>query len=257
MKGAGKSFSVPFGSQTISNAQRAVAAKALPGMQPVDGKDWLRVDAAYTDQLATKAALLETHADKVLTCLPEAREAATETLDEILKLLAARADFEVEGDAVKRPDGKVIKANRGAPLHTLSQLIQEDICILQKQGKTHRLTAALLCFPASWTLSEKIGRELLAIHAPVQEYTDNIARRVQRLFDGVRPGHPIWRANLLSYEDPRLYQPKSEGDERSSHPSQAIYERSERQTLWRLPKCDAVVFSIHTSVRAKSIPKHP
>lgn len=169
-------------------------------------------------------------------------------MEEVLTLLCARSDFDVTGTRVTRPDGKKVEVNCEAPLRTVSKLIQEDICILQKNGNAHHLTAALLCFPASWTLSEKIGRALPAIHGPVAEYGDNIAQRVQRLFDGIRVGQPIWRANLLRYSDPALYQPKSETDPREQEPENAVCERSERQTLWRLPVSGAVVFSIHTTV---------
>lgn len=234
--------------QSVPDHQRQAAARALPGMSPLQGADWLTVDAAYSDQLAQKASLIESHGADVLQCLPEAEGAAVEILEEVLTLLRARPDFELVGQNVCRPDGLNVTLDRSAPLRTLSQLIQEDLCILQKRGDTHRLTAALLCFPASWTLSEKIGRGLPAIHKPVVEYSEDIARRVQRLFDGVRIGHPMWRANLLTYVDPTLYQPRSEADPREQDLQTGRYERSERQTLWRLPKTGAVIFSIHTTV---------
>lgn len=235
-------------SQTISEIQRTAAARALPGMQPVGHADWLTVDAAYSDQLAEKAVLIEKHGARVLQTLPGAEGAALEVFDEVLTLLRDRPDFEVAGTRVTRPDGITVELDRSVPLDTLSRLIQEDMCILQRHGDTHRLTAALLCFPASWSLSEKIGRALPAIHGPVDEYNESIAQRVQRLFDGVRVGHPIWRANLLSYADAALYQPKSEADPRIQSPVAPVCERSERQTLWRLPVSGAVVFSIHTTL---------
>jgi hypothetical protein len=217
-------------------------------MERLDGIDWLTVDEAYSAQLAEKERLIAEHADDVLVCRPEAEEAAAELLAEVLTLLASRSDFEVASDWVRRADGETIDLDASAPLKTLSRLIQEDLCILQKQGETHALTAALLCFPASWRLREKMGRGLPAIHGPVAEYDANIASRVQRLFDGLRVGHPIWRANLLRYEDAALFQPLGESEKRKYCAKTALYERSERQTLWRLPRSGAIVFSIHTCV---------
>ena len=227
-----------------------MAARALPGMQRLYGADWITVDAAYADQLATKVQLIARHEADVIACLPCAREAASELLSEVLVLLAERPDFHVADATVQRPDGTRVRVDQTKPLHTLSRLIQEDVCILQKQGDVHVLTASLLCFPASWTLSEKIGRGLPAIHRPVAEYDADVAKRVQRLFDGVRVGHPIWRANLLRYQNADLYQPHREGDPREIPEESARYERSERQTLWRMPLSDAIVFSIHTTVSA-------
>ena len=234
--------------QKLSDTQRDASARGLPGMQPVGSADWLTIDAAYTRQLEEKAALIAERSADVLMCLPEAQDASQEALEDVLSLLRARSDFVVGDEWVTRPDGVTVPTDADNPLHCISTLIQEDICILQKQGDIHHLTAALLCFPASWTLSEKIGRGLPAIHMPVHDYTDDVARRVQRLFEGVRVGHPIWRANLLSYSDAALYQPKSENEPRDQTPADAAFERSERQTLWRLPKTGAVVFSIHTTL---------
>ncbi|NNE87216.1 MAG: DUF3445 domain-containing protein [Silicimonas sp.] len=236
--------------QTIPQTQRDVAARALPGMQRLDGPDWITVDAAYTAQLATKARLIEERPRDVIACLPQAQEAVAETLEEVFGRLGERPDFVVGTNAVQRPDGVMVDLDRSAPLETLSRLIQEDLCILQEEGETHVLTAALLCFPASWMLSEKLGRGLPAIHRPVAEYTGDIAKRVQRLFDGIKVGQPMWRANYLPYQDRDLYQPRSEDDRRGTPKESAPFERSERQTLWRLPMSRAVVFSIHTTVCA-------
>jgi hypothetical protein len=72
---------------------------------------------------------------------------------------------------------------------------------------------------------------------------------VQRLFDGIRSGRPLWRFNALNYADPTLHQPRSESDRRPErHDDTAAYLRSERQSLWRLPRTQAVVFGIHTFV---------
>ena len=232
----------------IPATQRTAAARRLPGMQVVDGADWLTIDAAYTAQLSAKAVLLEERKPEVLAALPDTGEALSYLLDEVLHLLAQRDDFVVSDVNVYRPDGISVAIDRTAPLETVSQLIQEDICLLQKKGDAHVLTAALLCFPASWTLSEKLGRPLMAIHTPVPDYDEAMGARVQRLFDGVQVGRPIWRANLLRYADPSLHHPRREAEPRKKDHVDAKYERSERQTIWRLGNTDAVVFAIHTSV---------
>jgi len=186
----------------------------------------------------------------VLACEPGAETAAAELLNEVLALLRARPEFDVSSEVVTRPDGVKVRLSRDAPLETLSALVAEDLCLLQKKDNVHVLTAALLCFPASWTLAEKIGKPLTVLHAPVPEYDKALANRVQRLFDGVKVRRPIWRANLLRYDDPALFQPRLESDLRDTTSGNAGYERSERQVLWRLPRTGAVVFTIHTSIAA-------
>ena len=124
-----------------------------------------------------------------------------------------------------------------------------DLCLLSKRGEEHVLVGAVLCFPAGWTLSEKFMKPLVRIHAPVHAYDDGIARRVQRLFDGVQDGRPLLRYNALWYSDPVLFQPRSEDVERTRlHSEDAAFFRSERQVVRRLPESGDVVFSIHTAV---------
>lgn len=243
----------PILQSEIPEAQRAAAAQRLPSMQPVTAGALLTVDSAYAAQLEEKARLIAADRGRVIAALPGAEAALEELLAVVLEALAARRDFAVERDRVLRPDGATVAIDRADPLLSLSRLVQEDFCILEKQGEEHVLTAALLCFPAAWTLAEKIGRPLTGIHVPVAPYTDDIAKRVQRLFDGVQPGRPLRRANLLRYDDFALFQPYTEAQKRKVGTPDSPYERSERQTVFRLPGTGAVVFAIHTTVIRRAV----
>ena len=214
----------------------------LPGTQPCDPDGWLCVDDAYAAQLALRTQLIGAQPDAVLYEPENTRDAGREVLDEALKILP-NLGFEVSQDTVVCPDRRCVQINRDAPLHTLGHLVQEDICILQKQGEEHVLIGAVLCFPANWRLAEKINRPLTTIHDPVDEYDANIARRVQRLFDGVRTGKPMWRFNKLYYSDADLHQPYKKTDGNVTP-----YIRTERQCILRMPRTDTVIFTIHTFV---------
>lgn len=221
----------------------------LPGMAPAAKHDWLRVDEAYAAQMQRRLALLETQRADVLWMDPAALTAAREVLDQTLALLPDMG-FQVRAGRVVCPDGRTVTPDHDAPLLTLGQLVQEDICLLHKQGDEHVLVGAVLCFPASWRLAEKAGKPLIGIHEPVAEYDADLARRVQRLFDGVRAGRPLWRFNRLWYDDAELHQPRSSTAPRRIRTDQtaAPYIRSERQCVVRMPVSDVVVFSIHTYV---------
>ena len=217
----------------------------LPGVAPCDADDWLRVDDAYAAQMAHRRALLADPAVNVFWQEETARPAAEEVLDEALRLLPGLG-FRVSGDTVTCPDGHVQVLDRSDPLRTLGTLVQEDICLLEKCGDEHVLTAAVLCFPASWRLADKAGRPLIGIHDTIPEYDADLARRVQRLFDGVRVGRPLWRFNRLAYADPALHQPY-----RTRRDAERRYLRSERQCILRLPATGTTVFTIHTWVVPK------
>lgn len=219
----------------------------LPGILPVEGDDWLRVDDAFAAQMAERDRLLATKPDLVVGMQDSARPAATELLDAVLTQLRATPGYRLGADEVLRPDGLAVPLDRARPMETLLRLVQEDLCIMERRGDEHVLTAAALCFPASWWLPEKLGRPLLGIHVPVPSYDADVARRVQRLFDAIRVEQPLWRANALVYRDPTLHQPRRESDPRTDRRG-GSYVRSERQVLRRLPETGAVVFSIHTYV---------
>ncbi|WP_171099785.1 DUF3445 domain-containing protein [Ruegeria sp. HKCCD7255] len=225
---------------------------ALPGIGAADADDWLRRDDAFDAQMRRRAEVLRDHRKDVLAMDAQAFEPAQELLEMALAL-----HYPDAGDHALRPDGVRVKIDRAKPLETLCHLVQEDLCILQKQGDEHVLTGAILCFPASWCLSEKFMRPLIGIHDRVDPYDANIARRVQRLFDGIQPGRPLWRFNALWYHDAELYQPRSVNDPREiMDRGSARFLRSERQVLLRLPRTCAVVFSIHTYVLdARTLPK--
>jgi hypothetical protein len=214
--------------------------------------EWLHQDDAFAAQMAHRAALLKNQRDDVLALSPEAEPAAQELLQLVL-----RKTYPEATDCALRQDGVRVSIDLANPLDTLCNLVQEDFCILQKHGVEHVLTGAILCFPASWRLREKFMRPLVGIHVPVDSYDDNIARRVQRLFDGIQPDRPLWRFNALWYDDPELHQPRSASNPREIRDrGRAPYLRSERQTLLRLPETRAVVFSIHTYVLpANQVPK--
>ncbi len=228
-----------------------ITPRALPGIQPVT-EPWLRVDEAYAGQMARRCDLIETKADAVLYLEPQAHAAAVELLDMVLGMLPGLG-FAQDGGVATCRDGRQVTIDRANPMATLGRLVQCDFVLLDKRGDEHVLTGAVLCFPASWRLDEKAGRPLGAIHTPVASYDANIAKRVQRLFDGIQPGRPLWRFNALWYDDPELHQPRSVTEPRHKREG-AGYFRSERQTLIRLPQSGTVVFAIHTYVlRAEDV----
>lgn len=225
------------------------ARRPLPGIAPMEMATWIHVDEVFAAQMALREQLIADKRDKVIGLTPEGAAPAAELLRMVLTQLSARTDYKVSSDQVTRPDGIAVAIDHADPLATLGQLVQEDLCIMQKQGDEHVLVGAVLCFPSSWTLAQKLGRPLLAIHVPVEEYDDNIGKRVQRLFDGVRPGRPLWRFNILWYPVATLFHPRREFDRRPPEPPEtAPFLRTERQGILRLPETDTVVFSIHTFV---------
>ena len=222
----------------------------LPGVMPLDPQEWIIIDEAYEGQMAEREILLKnTH--EVIAVDRNSEIAACELLDTLLDFLSKKVGFEVFQTHVVTPDMRSVKINYDAPLLTCGLLVQNDFCIMQKLDNQHVLTAAVLCFPANWRLDEKFMKPLFSIHENVPEYTHGIAKRVDRIFDGIKVNHPVWRFNVLEYSNAALHQPYRLNSDRL--PS---FTRSERQTFFKLPGTGAVIFGIHTFV-IKKVPSAP
>lgn len=228
----------------------AEATRRLPGVQPLAGyHEWLARDEAFAGQMALRDRLIaERRGDVIATC-PGSEAALEELYGEVLYYLSGREGYGWEDGVCVRPDGVRVVLDATDQLGTLGRLVQQDLCVMEKPegADEHVLTAAVLCFPASWTLSEKIGRPLTAIHDPVASYDGSMAKRVQRLFDMLRADTPLWRQNAMIYSVPELYHPRSVDAPREDLTG-GQYLRSEKQVLLRLMETQAVVFSIHNYI---------
>lgn len=227
---------------------RDPALSRLPGILPLKIDDWLVRDEVFAPQMAYRDHLLANKTDVVFRTTPGASRACQELLQMVSGLLSDVPGYVIADTSITRPDGAEVALEGAHPLMTAARLAQEDFCILQKQDDEHVLTAGALCFPSSWSLDEKMGRPLVSIHEPVDNYDGDVARRVQRLFDLMHPDRPLWRANTLVYSDPDLHQPRRENARRTLRHDGKLWLRSERQCLVKLPQTGAVVFSIHTWV---------
>jgi hypothetical protein len=226
---------------------REAATRRLPGVQPLDLVDWVWVDEAFPKQMAYREYLLVNRSMEVLQACASSEDAVAELLEVLLEHLTTIDGYEIRRDTVLRPDGGIVALDKWSMMETIGRLVQQDFCILNKVGSEHVLQAAVLCFPASWSLAEKIGKPLIAIHEPVDQYDGVQAKKVQKMFDLMRSEQALWRANRLVYSDPDLFQPRRESNRRGLVGDRR-WARVERQTLRKLPKTDAIVFGIHTSV---------
>lgn len=230
-----------------THLQPALIATRLPGLSPLVPADWLCVDEDYPTQMAERTALIAADTG-VIAALPEAKAAIEEACATVLGWIAADGRWQVSAHRVGRPDGVTIARDAGG-LPLLGHLIQEDILIMAPAEPEYRLVAGVLCFPSRWRLDEKLGRPLTGIHRPVPFYDAEVAKRVNRVFAGVRVGAPLLRMNWLVHPTDRLHQPLGESERAPAFSTHGDYFlRTERQCLWRLPQTRAVLFSVKTTI---------
>jgi len=217
-----------------------------PGLAPLDPVTWIETDEHFAHQMGYRDHLILQQRDVIFAETEGSEPAQAELLRLLRENLGARDDFDVTEKGVQRPDGvHVVSADEPAVL-AAGRLVQEDFCVLEKGADEYVLTSAVLCFPSRWSLAEKIGHPLTAIHGPVPDYTDDLAKRVNRVFEGVKVGLPLWRANWTIHDHDELHQPT--GAWRAEEGGDALYMRVERQTFVRLPETKAVVFGIRTFI---------
>ena len=127
----------------------------------------------------------------------------------------------------------------------------EDLCLLQPDGDgQYRLTAGAVAFPTDWRLADKMGLPLTAIHAPIHGYAEQLAAGVDHFCRTLAPGPIFGRANWFIVADAGWrYLPEDAPAARFAHVTAAnagetLFVRCERQTLRRLPRTGAVLFTI-------------
>ena len=238
----------------ISGVQPQLHFKPSPtlsmGLRSKRGTDWLGgsdplgIAGLYARQMAEKHQLLKNQLADIFALRPAGEAAALE---------AARLIFLMKGQ-IKDQSGQIDAATAFV---SASGLIPEDILIVvpnisAKGGKEWRLQAGLLAFPGHWRLADKMGKTLAAIHAPVPEFQEKLNAHIDRFFANMQIGAISWRQNWSVQRDSRLFAPMREaGLETSLTPQEAgqqIHIRIETQHFYKLPKSDAVIFAIRTSL---------
>ena len=207
-----------------------LAPPGLPGVRPLAPGDWLRADGDFAGTMALRAHLVRTRRDAVLGAVPGSEAVVRRALARVREALRGAPGYAVGADALTRPDGGRVPLG-GDPLAALALAVQEDVCVMDRGPEgVHVLVAAALCFPAEWTLAEKLGRGLPGIHAPVAAYDAGIERRVQRLFDGLHPDRPLERSNAHRHDGGTRHAPRGEAEPKA-RARDARWLRRERQCL--------------------------
>ncbi len=133
--------------------------------------------------------------------------------------------------------------------------VWEDLCVMEADPTgAYRLTAGAVGFPTDWDMRGKLGLNLLAMHAPIHGYSEQLSAGVERFFAKLKPGAIYGRANwfIVANADWR-YLPADDPAMRFAHVTTAnagasLFIRCERQTLRRLPQTGAVLFTIGVAV---------
>ncbi|KAF7951741.1 hypothetical protein EAE96_007040 [Botrytis aclada] len=228
------------------------------GLKRLDKSNWLTIDSTYLPEHELRASLLETHGPCVLQVLPPAIPATYELLEMVIEFLLDRYpdDFSLvdENTILNKLTGEqsIIGSKCKNPLETAARLCMEDFNLLlqdpsEEDGEWNLMASATL-FPAGWKLQERIGSSMAVLHKPVPGWKEKLGKSVNRYFTHLTPRTCMERSNLFIQATPILFQDIPEATPYPSSPltPSDIYIRRERQTFTRLPKSNAVLFTVRT-----------
>ncbi|KAI1390613.1 uncharacterized protein F4822DRAFT_155737 [Hypoxylon trugodes] len=224
------------------------------GLRKLDPDNWMTFDNQW--EIEHKAKLeYASRKDKetIVDYLDGEDEAAVELLEVIVTYITRRYPdmFCLEGDQIIIiPIGERyrIKAPYDRhPLETASLLVMDDLYILkQGEGDLYYLRGAFLAAPTGWRLDQKIGWPLHQIHDPVPLWKEKLKKSMERFFVNLKVNSPIQRNNLFVQPCGEIFH----HDRFESYPEvkriEDLWIRTELQSLCRLPRSKAVVFSVRT-----------
>ena len=208
---------------------KLTGAPIAMGVRKLKDQPWLYIDEHRDFELKLKAELTKAGNKEVFLARPDTKSAG----DAVVAL--------IEGTGVE------LTGTGAHPLERSGLSVQEDLCLIKKADEGWRLEAASLCFPSRWRLADKIGRNMAAVHGPVEGYEEVLEKKVTAFFDRLGP-EPVWRRNWFVHPDDSLYQPDRpvRGDPiiPSSDVREKLFVRSERQTLRALDLPGWILFTI-------------
>lgn len=246
------------------------------GLKPLEPANWIEVDDHLLPYLAEKRRLYGEIPERVFVEEDGTRDAQREVLDLLGAYLPERfphthrrtdAGIEVV-DATNQP--ALPSSLTDAPLVAASLLVQEDLILMRRDDSGWRLAAGSLCFPSSWSLTEKFGKPLQQIHEPVPGFGPGTrpAALINRMFDGLQ-GQAVERFNWSIQADNALYHPLSNIeriDRATNRPTRFpggdvkahAFIRVERQTLRKLPSSRDILFTIRIHLDPLAVlARHP
>ncbi|CAM6093039.1 unnamed protein product [Calypogeia fissa] len=266
-----------IGPGTFEYLPLKIPYKMVMGVEPLDPEDWIEIDIFYDEEVALRRDVLETRKEISVAshpAYPQAVEANWEVLELLVEFLPKRfpSRFAVTGGGNvihNLSSGEVfdISDRSQDPLDISSRLVQEDLCLMMKVDGELRFVSGAVLFPQRWSLQEKLGMNMKDIHLPVPLY-EEIGPKVNAFMDRLKVGKPVWRANWTIVDDPTLFQPMTEEDIYGalqgrirelddqitvSTAGTRLFTRCERETLMRLPRTGAILFTIRTYIKPLSV----
>ncbi|CAI7649155.1 unnamed protein product [Penicillium viridicatum] len=239
------------------------------GIRKLHWDNWIEMDSYFLRYHDMKAAELKKDFKEHIKYVDNAvtKDACFELNEELVRHLTHRypKTFRLEGGKVHNSlTGEAFPFPAATPdeaLATSALLVQDDLVLMMKNddGEYH-LDAAAVCLPGFWRLREKFRMSLDTLHfeAGVPHYAAKLQKAMNKFMLKLTPDKPVERNNFFIQLDDGLHWSHRMGDQQGTEVASwatangkgltidEIHFRSERQTLRRLPRSGAILFTIRT-----------
>jgi len=235
------------------------------GLSSIPASEWIKYEDDYPARIMEKEQLICNQRSRVIQSIEGSEAAQIELLNDILSFIGSyQSDFFTIKDdlVISLRDNKVYEFSKfkSNPLDLISYLAPDDFCLLEKSDDDYRLAAASVCAPTYWDLSEKIGRPMKDVHAPIATLEEKIGRMIRHFFINLKPDDYYQRSNwfLMPTSDLTLFKDSYDaamdmGDLNASNIMDKLYLRCERQSFRKLKQTEYIVFGIKIYVSPLSI----
>lgn len=257
------------------------AYKLTMGIRNLDPQDWLLVEPTYKKKLEIKRKII---CNELPEYGKETRPSTLFTTEEAIPAINEFYQIVVQYMCDKYPKyfskndthftnsitGNVFPLKDDNPekiLEYLAATIEEDFIILLKDprreheenGTEYFFKAGIFAFAAGFDPKDRFNTPLSFIHHPIPGYKEKLKVLMNRFFLRLAPGQFVTRSNFSMQTHGKHYvddqnkghnMPEGAKQEALDYDlldfEKQVHYRSERQTLTKLPKTDAILFTIRT-----------
>ncbi|VBB82430.1 Conserved hypothetical protein [Yarrowia lipolytica] len=237
------------------------------GIRSMSWDDWIELDNEWPEFHARKMNRIQERADKLNHTEPCAVPAVEELVDELSRYLTCRYPslfkFTSPGIMSNLYTGEVFDLRsrpwKEDPMTMCGKWLQDDLAVMiEGEDGLYYLKAGSIMLSGFWRLTDKLNMSLAEIHTSgdVPHFNAKLKTGMERFFQKLGPERAVNRNNYFIQTDNDLAWSHAIGHEDSDTIGWYTAEdavgvdqlkfRSERQSLRRLPKTGAIIFTIRT-----------
>lgn len=256
-------FPYPFGDQNVYRYSNNAV--------PLNPPKAVEITEQYVTEIHLKRKLLTDHPSRCFQSFPHTMDAQWEIVELIINHLTIYYPDQFE--LVKNGDQWIFSNHYTnedisftfgdkttlelEPLDFIGRHVQEDLILMMQRDGDLFLDAGQLCFPANWSLYFDLGMSFKEIHSPIPGFQDEgLENRILQFLLRMEAGKPWGRRNWSLMAGGRLdtsLETFSEwGQVRKQvtkeNAGELVHFRVEVQKLFRLPKSNGILFTIHSHV---------